>query len=131
MKRLVLLFLLAAGCQAKAKAISDGKQLFTWYNCSGCHANGGGGMGPALMDSVWIYGSEPEQIFTTIIEGRPNGMPAFRGKLSEGDAWKLVAYVRSLAALEDRTTSPSRADSLAVHPPETRLPRQTPVGGKP
>lgn len=24
-----------------ANAITEGQRLFTWYNCSGCHANGG------------------------------------------------------------------------------------------
>src|SRR5689334_22682029 len=33
-----------------AHAMSEGKQLFSNYNCSGCHANGGGGMGPPLID---------------------------------------------------------------------------------
>ena len=28
--------------------VSQGKRLFRWYNCSGCHSNGGGGMGPVL-----------------------------------------------------------------------------------
>src|SRR3954452_2195852 len=32
-----------------ALAISEGQRLFSWYNCSGCHANGGGGMGPPLI----------------------------------------------------------------------------------
>ena len=31
------------------------------------------------MDDKWIYGYEPEQIFATISQGRPNGMPAFGG----------------------------------------------------
>jgi cytochrome c oxidase cbb3-type subunit 3 len=33
-----------------AYAISEGKTLFNQFNCSGCHSNGGGGMGPPLMD---------------------------------------------------------------------------------
>ena len=37
-------------------------------------------MGPPLMDDKWIYGYEPEQVFATIVEGRPNGMPAFGGE---------------------------------------------------
>jgi cytochrome c oxidase cbb3-type subunit 3 len=65
--------------QENAYAMSEGKRLFDAYNCSGCHAHGGGAIGPALMDAKWIYGSAPENIFTTIIEGRPNGMPSFRG----------------------------------------------------
>ena len=43
----------------------EGQLLFEQMNCSGCHANGGGGMGPPLMDDEWIYGSQPNQIFAT------------------------------------------------------------------
>jgi cytochrome c oxidase cbb3-type subunit 3 len=48
--------------QENAYAISQGKQLFTWYNCAGCHSHGGGGMGPPLMDDKWRYGAEPVAI---------------------------------------------------------------------
>lgn len=81
-------------------AINEGKRLYGWFNCAGCHANGGGGMGPPLIDKHWIYGSEPAQIFASIMEGRPNGMPAFHGKIPEQEAWKIVAYVRSLGGLD-------------------------------
>src|SRR5688572_10083370 len=33
-----------------AYAQSQGQRLYAWFNCVGCHANGGGGMGPPLMD---------------------------------------------------------------------------------
>ena len=66
-------------------------------NCTGCHAHGGGAIGPPLMDDSWIYGSHPDQIFATIVEGRPNGMPSFRGKLPDYEIWQLAAYVRSLS----------------------------------
>ena len=29
---------------------SEGKRLYASFNCKGCHANGGGSIGPALMD---------------------------------------------------------------------------------
>jgi hypothetical protein len=45
-----------------AYATSEGKRLFNWYNCNGCHADGGGDKGPALTDDVWSYGSEPANI---------------------------------------------------------------------
>ena len=61
-------------------------------NCNGCHApHGAGGMGPPLSDAEWIYGSEPAQIFLTVVQGRPNGMPSFAQALPEDDIWKLVA----------------------------------------
>jgi cytochrome c oxidase cbb3-type subunit 3 len=78
-------------------AISEGKRLFANFNCAGCHSpGGGGGIGPPLIDSSWIYGSEPANIFDTIVRGRPNGMPAFSGKMPEYQIWQIVAYVESM-----------------------------------
>lgn len=97
-----------------AYAQSEGQQLFNQMNCSGCHSHGGGGIGPPLMDAQWIYGSEPSQIFATIVEGRPNGMPSFRGKLSNDQVWALVAYVRSLSGIGRRDVRSGRADEMTV-----------------
>jgi cytochrome c oxidase cbb3-type subunit 3 len=80
-----------------AEAVNTGKQLFKQYNCSGCHSNGGGGMGPSLMDGEWIYGDRLEQIHQTLVEGRPNGMPSWGGKVSDTQLWQISAYVRSLS----------------------------------
>ncbi len=101
-----------------AYAVSEGKRLFRWYNCSGCHANGGGGMGPALMDSRWVYGSDPQSLYTTIVSGRPNGMPSFGGHIPEDQVWKIVAYVRSIGGGLRGDVAPSRPDSLYPGKPE-------------
>jgi cytochrome c oxidase cbb3-type subunit 3 len=107
--------------------MAEGKKLFQMYNCVGCHANGGGGMGPALIDSKWLYGYEPQQIYATIIQGRPNGMPSFRGKIPEDQVWKLVAYVRSLGGLTNTGVEAGRGDDLKGKPPENTMPQQTPA----
>jgi cytochrome c oxidase cbb3-type subunit 3 len=86
--------------EKNAWAVSEGQRFFDAYNCAGCHAHGGGGMGPALMDTVWRYGREPAQVAASILDGRPNGMPAFRGRIPEPQVWQLVAYVRSLSGLQ-------------------------------
>jgi cytochrome c oxidase cbb3-type subunit III len=78
-------------------AVNTGKRLFQQYNCSGCHSNGGGGMGPSLMDGQWIYGGRLEQIHQTLVEGRPNGMPSWGGKVPDQQLWQIAAYVRSLS----------------------------------
>jgi cytochrome c oxidase cbb3-type subunit III len=110
-----------------AHAMSEGKQLFSNYNCSGCHANGGGGMGPPLIDDKWIYGSDPDQIFATIIQGRPNGMPSFRGKIPDNQVWQLAAYVRSLGGLAQTDAAPGRDDHMQTKPAENSMPPQTPT----
>ena len=53
-------------------------------------------MGPPLMDERWIYGGRPANLFDTIYEGRPGGMPAFGSKIPEDQIWKLVAYIESM-----------------------------------
>lgn len=104
-----------------AYAISEGGRLFGWYNCAGCHANGGGGMGPPLMDDRWIYGSAPENVFQTIQQGRPNGMPSFAGRIPTPQMWMIVAYVRSLSSLTPSPARGSRTDHMMMYPGSTSL----------
>jgi cytochrome c oxidase cbb3-type subunit 3 len=115
--------------EENAYAVSEGKRLFDAMNCSGCHFHGGGGIGPALMDDRWIYGSDPEQIFATIVQGRPNGMPSFRGKLPDYQVWQLAAYVRALGSLTSTQPRPGRSDHMQVRKPENALPPNTPAQG--
>jgi cytochrome c oxidase cbb3-type subunit 3 len=79
-----------------AYAQTEGQRLFDWYNCSGCHARGGGGIGPPLMADVFRYGRDPGNIYRSIVDGRANGMPSWRGKMTEYQAWQLVTYVEAL-----------------------------------
>ena len=109
-----------------AVGTSEGKRLYNQMNCSGCHFQGGGGIGPPLMDSQWIYGSEPENIFETIVEGRPNGMPSFRGKLGTDQVWQLVAYVRSMSGLLPKDVAPGRNDDMQVRSQEQATPKAQP-----
>jgi len=102
--------------QENAYAISEGQRLFAWYNCSGCHANGGGGMGPPLMDDEWIYGAAPENVYLTIVQGRPNGMPSFGSRIPTPQIWQLVAYVRSLSAQTPSAARSSRSDHMMNAP---------------
>jgi cytochrome c oxidase cbb3-type subunit III len=75
-----------------------GMKYFTSLNCIGCHAdNGGGGMGPSLSAGNFVYGSQPANIFLTIYQGRPNGMPSWGGVLPPSVIWDLVSYVGKLS----------------------------------
>lgn len=83
-------------------ALAEGRRLFDWYNCSGCHGgHAGGGMAPSLRDPVWLYGSSDAHIFASIAEGRSKGMPAWGTKIPEDQIWKLVAYIKSLRTPEE------------------------------
>ncbi len=82
-----------------AEAIEQGKALFLQMGCSGCHGvGGGGGMGPALLDDEWKFGSDDATLFKLIKGEIPQQtMPAaFGNVLKDEDVWKLIAYVRSL-----------------------------------
>jgi len=110
-----------------AYGVSQGKTLYNQFNCSGCHFQGGGGIGPPLMDAEWIYGSQPENIFETIVEGRPNGMPSFRGKISNDQVWQLVAYVRSMSGLLKKDVASGRNDDMQVRSQEQSTEKMKPV----
>jgi cytochrome c oxidase cbb3-type subunit 3 len=114
--------------EGSAYAVSEGKRLFEWYNCVGCHFHGGGGIGPPLMDDQWIYGSDAANIFATIVEGRPNGMPPFRGKIPDDQVWQIVAYVRSLSGLVSKDAAPGRSDHMNAKKPEQSQEAQQPKG---
>jgi cytochrome c oxidase cbb3-type subunit 3 len=112
--------------EANAYGMGEGKRLFSSFNCSGCHAQGGGGIGPALMDDQWIYGAEPDQIYSSIVQGRPDGMPAFGGRIPDQQVWQLVAYVQSLSGQAPQDAAPSRDDDMATKKPESRKERELP-----
>ena len=109
-----------------AWAVSEGKTLYNAMNCSGCHFQGGGGIGPALMDAEWIYGSEPQQVFASIAEGRPNGMPSWKYALNTQQTWQIVSYVRSLSALNPKGARGGRDDHMMRKPPEASTPNARP-----
>jgi cytochrome c oxidase cbb3-type subunit III len=113
--------------EENAYGVSQGKQLYNQFNCSGCHFQGGGGIGPPLMDADWIYGSDPQNIFETISEGRPNGMPAFGGKIAADQIWQIVAYVRSMSGLLRKDVAPGRNDDMQVRPQEQQTQKAKPV----
>ncbi|MFN2602859.1 MAG: cytochrome c [Gemmatimonadaceae bacterium] len=81
------------------KAIATGAQLFIAYNCIDCHgADGSGAMGPAFSDGRWHFGGTPGEVFESIYEGRPDGMPQWGGRITNDQIWMLTSYVRSLAS---------------------------------
>jgi cytochrome c oxidase cbb3-type subunit III len=115
--------------EQNAYAMNEGKRLYQWFNCVGCHAHGGGGMGPPLMDDKWLYGSQPDQVFSTIVQGRPNGMPSFRGKIPDYQVWQLAAYVRSMSGQVPSDAAPGRSDDMNATKPEQSKGKEEPKSG--
>lgn len=108
-------------------ALQDGRRLFNWYNCSGCHGgHAGGGMGPSLRDPVWLYGNRDDQIFDSIAEGRSKGMPAWGTKIPEHQIWELVAYIKSMRTPQEPDPPIEPADEQVPNPENN-----TPIGRGP
>ncbi len=85
--------------EADKRAIAIGARLFVGYNCLDCHgADGSGAMGPSFQDGRWHFGGSAGDVFESIYQGRPDGMPAWGGRISNDQIWMLTAYVRSLSS---------------------------------
>jgi cytochrome c oxidase cbb3-type subunit III len=108
--------------QTNAYQLNQGKRLYEWFNCNGCHAQGGGASGPALTDAWWRYGPDLASVLTSIRDGRPQGMPAFQGKLTTEQIWQLAGYVQTMGAYAAQTAAPSRNDEMHARPAENRAP---------
>ncbi len=76
--------------------IAAGKELYDG-TCKVCHmADGEGSVGPNLTDKYWLYGGTAGDIFTSISEGRPNGMPEHKSKFNEKQIQQLASFIHSL-----------------------------------
>lgn len=78
-------------------ALKDGQALFM-TNCAVCHAkDGGGGVGPNLVDQYWIHGGSISDVFSTIKYGVPaKGMIPWKDQLGASDMQKLASYILSI-----------------------------------
>lgn len=105
--------------EGNAQAIQEGKTLFAAMNCVYCHgAQAAGLMGPSLNDTGWRYGGTPGEIYNSIHDGRPKGMPAWGARLPPDQIWKLVAYIESLGGAEPPAT-PEMAAKAGTAPSTT------------
>ncbi|MBL8731701.1 MAG: hypothetical protein JNN13_04985 [Planctomycetes bacterium] len=93
----------------EATAVAKGDAIFhnaaDPLRCAFCHKDDASGLvGPNLTDDMWVYGGKPIDIYTTIMEGRPGGMPAHK---SRGLPFVLnvTAYVLSIK----NTNKPGKA----------------------
>src|SRR5256885_1362631 len=70
--------------EGDAQRTAEGGKLFVAYNCADCHgAEGSGAMAPSLQDSRWHFGGSTTEVFQSIYEGRPDGMPAWGGRIPD------------------------------------------------
>jgi cytochrome c oxidase cbb3-type subunit III len=78
-----------------AEELESGKGVFT-SNCTACHKEGQGDIGPNLTDKFWLYGNDIKNVFATIKNGTPNGMPEHASKLNPIQIQQVASYVLSL-----------------------------------
>lgn len=77
-------------------ALTRGKVLFS-ENCITCHKNNGeGDIGPNLTDNYWLYGNDIRQVFGTIKNGTPGGMPEHASKLNPVQLQQVASFVLRL-----------------------------------
>src|SRR5215510_140393 len=81
-----------------AEAIAEGPQLYKDLNCYGCH-----GMGPNLTDETWQTGDGSDASLLAQIREGKGTMPAFKDVVTDDQAWKIIAFVRSLYKGEAET----------------------------
>ena len=81
---------------ANSSIVSTGKKSLE-NQCATCHGkNLMGGIGFNLVDSEWIHGSKPSQIYVSIDKGFPNkGMQAWGPTLGQKRVTEIVAYILS------------------------------------
>jgi mono/diheme cytochrome c family protein len=98
------------------QAVAEGAKLYA-QNCGACHGPNGmgnGDMGKALSPSPALLAymirrpiAVDEYLLWTISEGGKQfgtEMPAFKGKLSREEIWKVIAYMRAGFPQPDTTT---------------------------
>ena len=75
-----------------------GKRLFSTY-CTQCHGSDAGGARgyPNLTDNESLYGSEPETIKTSIMNGRNGMMPPWGKVIGNEGVFNVTAYIESLS----------------------------------
>lgn len=87
---------------ADEQAMAIGGRLFL-NNCAQCHGSDARGSKsfPNLTDNDWLHGGEPENIKTTLVNGRMGMMPPMAAMVgSEDDVRNVANYVLSLSGSE-------------------------------
>jgi cytochrome c oxidase cbb3-type subunit 3 len=85
-----------------ADAVAFGGRLFA-NHCAMCHGSDArGGVGfPNLVDGSWQWGGTPDDILSSVLNGRQAAMPALAAAVG-GDigATEVAAYVQSLSGMK-------------------------------
>ena len=78
------------------EAIREGKEIFA-NTCAPCHnADAKGGIGPNLTLAKLKYGVTHKDLYESIANGRPNGMPPFLQQIGSEKISKVIAFLEPL-----------------------------------
>jgi cytochrome c oxidase cbb3-type subunit 3 len=78
-----------------SKAIDEGKSIYASH-CASCHKDDAtGGFGPNLTGNL-KFGSTSDNIYESIANGRPKGMPPFLPQLGKDRIAKVIAFLETL-----------------------------------
>lgn len=78
------------------RLLDEGKKEYA-ARCAACHGEDGkGGIGPDLTSKSYKYGRSAPEVTSSIVDGRPGGMPGFKNELSQEKTEGVVQYVLSL-----------------------------------
>lgn len=91
-------------------ALREGSRTFQ-KSCAACHGSDGRGDDaratfpeiPDFSAGGWQDGHADPHLIVSVLDGKGTGMPAFRDKLSRGQARELVTFIRSLGPPTIRT----------------------------
>jgi len=87
-----------------ASALDAGKKIFVTA-CAACHAaDGGGTVGPNLVDEYWLHGGSISDVFKSIKYGWPEkGMKSWKDDYSPAQIAQLASYIKSLKGTKPAT----------------------------
>lgn len=78
------------------RLLDEGKKEYA-ARCAACHGEDGkGGIGPDLTSKSYKYGRTAPEVTSSIVDGRPGGMPGFKNELSQEKTEGVVQYILSL-----------------------------------
>ena len=102
---LIGLSLSFASCALPGNSQEPDNEIYNRY-CATCHGlDARGGNASTLFDDRWQFGDTDERIKANILDGiEENGMPGFRGVLTEAQAEELVATIRRMRGQPIMTT---------------------------
>ncbi len=81
----------------EADGVAAGQVIFS-QKCAPCHASDGGGtVGPNLVDDYWLHGGSINSVFKTIKYGVPEkGMLAWKDQLSPKEIAQVASFIKSI-----------------------------------